>query len=52
METKNFTFDYHSGMIRRDLLAEGQKSIYVKKANVNKNNKGLVASVRDLFARK
>ena len=29
MQNKNFTFDYLSGTVRRDLLTEGQKAIYV-----------------------
>ncbi len=51
MQNKNFTFDYLSGTVRRDLLTEGQKAIYVKTAP-KATNKGIVTSVKNLFARK
>lgn len=51
MQNKNFTFDYLSGTVRRDLLAEGQKAIYVKTAP-KVANKGIISSVKSLFARK
>ena len=52
MENKNYTFDYHSGTIRRDLLNEGTKTVFVKKAPAKSANRGIVSSVRTLFARK
>ena len=53
MKNQKFTFDYHAGTVRRDFLNEGEKTIFVKKAPVNKvDNKGIVASVRNLFGRK
>ena len=51
MQNKTYTFDYHSGMIRRNLLAEGEKTVFVKKSPSKTANKGIVASVRTLFTR-
>lgn len=53
MELKQqFTFDYHAGSIRREFLTESPKAHLMKNSAANKNNKGLVAALMSLFARK
>ena len=49
MNSKNFTFDYHSGTIRRDFLKEAPKAILVKKTPVKNGSKGIVSTVKSLF---
>ncbi len=53
MELKQqFTFDYQAGTVRREFLTESPKARLIKNTPANKNNKGIMASVINLFARK